>query len=330
MRTAFPCLAALAAVFGLAGCPGAKIPGRGGSSVDPDACGNYADASDAARKLHAFLDATATLQTTVREASVEIRTGCDAMAAELGVSTNGDNKAVCNAVLAQLKEDLKAGIKADAQLTIEYKPAVCTVSIDAGASFAAKCEGKAEADMSVKCEGTCTGTCAGACDGTCEGGTDDGGQCNGTCNGTCEGSCSGGCQGNADVEASAECEAQGEVHASAEMECTPAELTVTADASVVVDQPRTDRAIAAIKAGLPRILTVREKIRPIAAAAKTWVKVSGEAIAAGKELAGSMKDQALCLGGQISAAAAAAADIKVQVSFSVEVSAEASGTAGVN
>jgi hypothetical protein len=320
MRTAFPCLAALAAVFVLAGCPGAKIPGKGGGGVDPNACGDYATVSDAGRKLNAFLDATATLQKAVKEVSVEVRTGCDAMAKELGQSAKGSNKEVCDRVLAAVKEDLKAGIKAEASLTIDYKPAVCTINIDAGASFAAKCEAKAEGDMSVRCDGTCTGTCSGACDGTCEG-DNSGGECNGTCDGSCGGSCSGGCQGSADVEASAECEAQGEIHASADMQV---------DASVVVDAPRADRAIAALKAGLPAILTVKEKITPIAAAAETWVKTSKDAIAAGKELAGSLKDQALCLTAQLNAAASAAASVKAEVSFSVEVSAEASATAGTN
>lgn len=329
MRTTFPCLAAFAAVLVLAGCPGAKIPGRGGGDVDPNACGDYASVSDAARKLHAFLDATASLQATVKAASVEVRTGCDAMAKELGQSTDGSNKEVCDRVIAAVKEDLKAGIKADASLTIDYKPAVCTINIDAGASAAAECEASASGNVEVRCEGTCSGTCSGECDGKCEGGN-GGGDCNGACDGECKGSCSGGCEGSADVDASAECKAQAEAHATADMSCTPAELTITADASVVVDQPRTDRAIAALKAGLPAILTVKEKITPIAHAVGTWVETSKGAIAAGKELAGSMKDQALCLGAQINAAASAVANVKVEMEFSVEVSASASGTAGVN
>ncbi len=316
-------LSALGLMIALAACPGAKIPGTGGGgSVDPNACGDWKGVSADAAKLYAFLDATATLQATVKEASVEVRTGCDAMAKELGIEPKGDNKAVCDAVLAQLKEDLNAGIQAEASLTIDYKPAVCTVNVEAAASMAAECEASAGGSASVSCEGTCHGSC----DGTCEGSTGDGGECNGQCNGTCSGEC----EGSADVEASAECEAQAEVHASADVQCTPAELEVSVDASVVVDQPRTDRAIAAIKAGLPQILTIKEKITPIKAATEAWVKTSSEAIAAGKSLAKGMKDQAICLGAQLNAAASAVASIQAEVSFSVEVSASASATAGTN
>jgi hypothetical protein len=247
------------------------------------------------------------------------------MAKELGASAEGSNKEVCDRVMAQLKEDLSAGIKANAKLDIKYKPAVCTVNVQAAASATAQCEAKAEADVAVTCEGTCSGTCNGACDGKCSAGTSA--QCKGQCSGTCKGSCSGGCSGHADVDASAECEAKGEVSASAEMECTPAELTVAADAAVVVDKPRADRAIAAMKAGLPAILTVSAKVKVLKGAIETWVKTAQGVTAAGKELAGQFKDQALCLTAQLSAAGAAIGQIQASFSFSVEVSVEASASA---
>ncbi|MCA9677970.1 MAG: hypothetical protein KC464_23295 [Myxococcales bacterium] len=313
----------------LAGCPGGPgIPGRGGSKVDPNTCGNYA-ATDAGRKLKAFLEATVTLQDAVKGVEVEVKTGCDAMATELGMGEQkGSTKEVCDKVIAQLKEDLHAGITAEAHLNVDYKPAVCTVDVQAAASFAAQCEAKAEADVSVTCEGTCSGTCNGACDGTCSG-DNSGGECNGQCDGQCNGSCSGGCEGEAHVDASAECKAKAEVSASAKVECTPAELNVDADASVVVDKPRYDRAIAAIKAGLPKILTVQAKLKPLGAAVKTWVKTAQDLGAAGKDLASSFKDQALCISGQISAAVAAVANIQASVDVSVEVSVSASASAGV-
>jgi len=325
-------LAALAvALLTLAACSGAPgIPGRGGGSVDPDKCGDISSVNDAGRKLHALLEATATLETTVMGVEMEVRTACDAMAKELGIKPEGDNAAVCKAVLDQVKEDLKAGIKADAQLTVEYKPAVCEVSIDAAASAAAQCEASASGTAEVKCEGECTGTCSGACDGTCEGSTSAGGECNGTCSGTCGGSCSGGCTGAADVEASAECEAKAEVTASAEMKCTPAEFNVSADASVVVDQPRADRAIAAMKAGMPQLLTVSAKVKPLQGAVEGWATAATAAAGAGKDLAGQFKDQALCLTGQLSAMGQAVGKIQASMSFSVEVSVEASATASAS
>jgi hypothetical protein len=331
MRSLTTVSLALCAVALLAACPGGPgIPGRGGSSVNADACGNYADVNEAGRKLHAFLDATATLETTVKGLEVEVRTGCDAMAKELGIKPEGDNKAVCDAVLAELKKAMSVGIKADAKLAVEYTPAVCTVNIDAGVSAAAECEAKASGDVSVKCEGTCSGTCNGACDGKCEGSSGSGGDCAGQCDGTCNGSCSGGCEGSADVDASAECKAQAEAHMTAEMTCTEAKLEVTAEASVVVSKPDTDRVIAAIKAGMPHILTVQAKIKPLKSAVEAFLVTGKGVVDAGKDLAGQFKDQALCLTGQISAAASAMAHIEASFSFSVEVSASASASAGTN
>jgi hypothetical protein len=319
----------MAALVSLAGCPGGGpgIPGRGGGGVNADACGNYADVNEAGRKLHAFLEATAMLEKTVMGLEVEVRTGCDAMAKELGISPKGSNKEVCDAVLAELKAAMSAGIDAEASLKVEYTPAVCTINIDAGASAAAECEAKASGDVSVRCEGQCSGTCSGACDGTCEGGG-GGGDCNGQCNGTCEGSCSGGCEGHADVDASAECKAHAEVHATADMTCTEAKLEVEAEASVVVNKPDADRAIAAIKAGMPHILEVQAKIKPLQHAVATFVATGKGVIEGGKDLAGQFKDQALCLTQQINAAASAMGNIEASFSFSVEVSASASASAG--
>jgi len=312
--------AAFAALATLTACPGGGgIPGGGGGSVDPDKCGNYADASDAGRKLKAFLQATAEIETTVKGVEAEVRSGCDAMATELGISPKGSNKEVCDAVIAQLKEDLSAGIKAEAKLNVEYKPAVCTVNIEAAASATAECEAQASGSAKVTCEGVCHGTC----DGTCAGGN-QGGECNGQCDGTCSGQC----EGSADVQASAECEARGEVHASADMQCTEPELKVEADASVVVDKPRADRAIAAIKAGLPKMLVVQAKVKPLEGAVKTWLATAKGVTEAGKDLAGQFKDQAMCLTAQISAAAGAMANVQASFSFSVEVSASASASAG--
>ncbi len=99
---------------------------------------------------------------------------------------------------------------------------------------------------------------------------------------------------------------------------------------MVVDAPRTDRVIAAMKAGLPDILTVSAKIRPIGQAAKSWAATARGLGEAGASLAKSFEDQALCISGQISAAVSAVANIEASVSVSVEVSASASGSVGSN
>src|SRR5688572_20561324 len=95
-------LLASALVVSLAGCPGGGpgIPGRGGGSVDPNKCGNYASL-DGGAQLKALFEATAELEASAKSLELEVRTGCDAMAKELGVDAKGDTRAVCNAVLAQ-------------------------------------------------------------------------------------------------------------------------------------------------------------------------------------------------------------------------------------
>jgi hypothetical protein len=310
-------LAAFTAAL-LAACPGGGpgIPGRGGGSVDPNKCGNYADL-EGGRQLKALFEATAKLETAAKGIELEVRTGCDAMAKELGMDTKGDTRSVCMAVLEQIKEDLKTSVQAEAKLEVEYKPAQCTVDIQAAASVAAECEASASGEVSVTCEGSCSGTCAGECDGTCEGGG-GGGQCNGQCDGVCKGECSGGCEGNADVQASAECEAKAEVEASANVECTPAEFNVEAEASVVVDQGKYEKAI---------ILTVEAKVKPLKAAFEGWVVTARATAEKGKDLAQNFKDQALCITGQLAAMGSAIANIEASLNVSVEVSVEASATA---
>jgi hypothetical protein len=329
----------------LAGCPagGQNLPtggpsgmrGGGAGSVDPDTCGNYA-ANDTGRKLKAFLEATVQLDQAVKNTENYLRDSCAMMGSELGVSGEGDTRTVCTNVANALSEHMQVGLKGGAKLKIDYQPAVCTVNVDAAASAAAKCEGKAQADVSVRCEGGCRGTCEGTCDGKCVGAAGTGGaagQCNGECQGTCRGSCSGGCEGHADVQASASCEAKAEVTANVEAKCTEPEMNVTFDAKMVVDKSKIDAAVRAIKKGMPRILMVQAKISgPVKAAFVTWSKASADLAKSSRTLVSSLGDQAMCVSGQIAAAAGMLGGIQssidVQVEVSVEVSASASGSAG--
>ncbi len=323
----FLVVALSAALTTLTGCPkGGGIPGRGGSgsNIDPNTCGNYA-ASDAGRKLKAFLEATVKLDAEAQAVVNVVGESCAIMGRELQMSANelqGEPKAVCDRVLARLNDDMKVAFKGEASLKIDYKPAVCTVDIQAAASAAASCEAKAEADVKVTCEGTCNGTC----EGTCKGGTGQGGECNGECQGTCKGQC----DGHADVQASAQCEAAAEVNASVDVKCTEPELTVEAEASAIVDADKAKRAIAAIKNGLPKMLSVRARIKPLQFAVKTWSRAAGELAGAGRDLASSFKDQALCITGQLAAVGQAVGRIEANISVSVEVSASASASAGAN
>lgn len=321
----------------LFGCPGSSIPGAnnpmgGGeaSSVDPNTCGNYA-ASDAGHKLHAFLEATVTLQGVVDSTEQEMKGACAAMAEKLGISAEGSTQDVCNAVVAEIQASLQGGLKAGAKLSVNYEPAVCTVNVEAAASASAECQGNASADVAATCSGTCSGTCEGTCDGTCKGAAGNGGakgQCNGTCEGTCEGSCSGDCQGHASVEGDASCKASGEIKANVEAECTEPKLDIGFEAGVVVDKAKVDRAVAALKAGLPAILKLQAKVKgPVMAAFTTWAASARELAGAGMSLVSSLGDQAMCVSGQIAAAAGAIANIQASIDVQVEVSASVSTSA---
>lgn len=334
-------LAATAAVASLAlvaACPGGTpglpdkpdIPGQNAGKVDPNACGNYAQAEGGA-KIKAFLEATVQLQEIVFEAENYLKETCVAMAGELGVSPDGDTKTVCGAVEASLKEHMQVGLKAGAKLEVEFQPAVCEVDVNLAAKVAAKCEGSASADVGATCQGGCSGTCKGSCEGECAGGADGGGaggECNGECSGVCNGECSGSCDGHADVNASAACKADAEVEANATAKCTPPDITVNASAGIVADKSKLDAAIAAIKVGLGKLLAAQARAaKPLKAAVTSWAKAT-------TELKGSAKafgDSALCLSQQLGAAANLVGKIKasldVQVSFSASVSATATGSA---
>lgn len=322
--------AALAAL--LAGCPG-KVPGIPGrsSKVDPNTCGNYA-VSDAGRKLKAFLEATVTLETEANRVESVVNESCAIMGRELAMNPadlKGSTDAVCNKVIEELKASMAAGFKADAKLKIQYKPAVCRVNVQAAAEAAAQCEGKASADISAKCTGTCNGTCNGTCRGSGTAGTGGSGG-SGDCNGQCDGTCQGSCDGSADVNASAQCKAKAEVQASVDVECTEAELTVEADANIMLDTARAEKALAAIRNGMPRMLSVQARLNPLRSAFTAWASSARELGAAVGDIAGSFQDQAICITGQINAAVSAIAHVEASISVSVSVSASASASAGTN
>lgn len=336
----------------LAGCPkggkglpgggnvpgGGNIPGSdsvpgglGGSSgmVDPNTCGNYA-ADEAGRRFKAFLVAVQDLQAATDSTVKVVRESCVILGNELGMTPadlEGETNEVCAKVYGELDKNMKVAFKAKGALKATYKPAVCTLDVQAQAKAAAECEGKATADIKATCEGTCNGKCNGTCSGGAKAGTGGnaaGGQCNGQCSGTCEGSCS----GHADVDASAQCEASASVKASADLKCTEPELKIEADAKLTVDKSAAERTVKALKASLPKILSVKGRLAPIRYAAQTTVKAAADLKDMGPKFVNSFKDQALCISGQISAAVAAATKIEANVSVSVEVSASAEGSIG--
>lgn len=325
----------VAAAALLASCgnlPGPKGASGDGGSLRGNACGDLS-VSDAGRKYVAFIDATAQLAAATGKVESTIKDACVSMGRELQMTAgqlSGDTKTVCRAVFATLDDFKKVGIKAGAKLDVRYTPAVCTVDIEAAASAAAQCEGKASADIDARCSGTCEGTCAGTCNGTCAGSSKSGGSCNGQCDGTCQGQCQGECTGHADVKAEGQCRAKAEVTASVEAKCTPAKLDVDANAGVTIDKDKAERFFAALRAGVPTILSAGARLEALGAATVSWGKAAGELSTVGRDLATEFKAQAMCITGQVAAVASAATQIEASVSVSVEVSASASGSIGTN
>jgi modification target Cys-rich repeat protein len=329
-------LAAAVAALALTGCPkgglpgvpgGGNLPGRGGESgmVDPNTCGNYAT-TDAGRKLKNFLIATQKLQKVSEETVQVVRQSCIMIGNELGMTEadyKGETKDICAKVYGTIQENMKVAFKGQAALQVSYKPAVCRVDARAQAEAAAQCEGKASADI----QATCSGTCRGTCEGTCAGKAGTGGS-SGQCDGQCKGTCRGECEGHADVNASAQCKAHASVEASVDVQCTEPELDIQADAKLVLDKSKADMTIRALKAGLPKILSVKARLEPLKYAVEAWAFAAKDLKSSAGTLAASFKDQAMCISGQIAAAANLIGQIQVNVSVSVEVSASASGTIG--
>jgi hypothetical protein len=331
-------LAALA-IATLTACPKGGVPGTGklgdvakkadeakkatgDGPVDANSCGGFAGAGDAGRKLKLFLQATSDLEKATLDTLEVVKNSCIIMGKELGMSDadfKGETKDICAAVYGKVQDGMKVAFKGQAALKIKVTPPVCRVDAQAQAQAAASCEAKASADMKV----SCTGVCHGKCEGTCEGGG-AGGKCDSKCSGTCNGQC----EGSADVNASAQCRASASVKASIDVQCTEPAIDIAADAKLTLDKAKAEATIKALKAGLPKILSVRSRLVPLGAAVKNWVASARELKDAGASLANQFKDQALCVTGQIAAAAKAVGRIEANVSISVSVSASATGTIG--
>ena len=145
------------------GVPGApnvpNVPGGGTSEVDPNTCGNYA-VSDAGRRLHAFLEATAELQAAVKETEQVEKTSCVMMGQELqmpGGDLEGTTQDVCARVFTTLKDDLKVKVAKQPPIVVELKPAVCTVDADVEAKAAAECNGSASGGATAGTGGSAAG-----------------------------------------------------------------------------------------------------------------------------------------------------------------------------
>jgi hypothetical protein len=123
------------------------------------------DASDVGKKLKAFLEATAKLQTAAADLEGKAKQACAEMATELGVKADGDTKTVCDAVAAGIRDNMKVAVKAEAKIEAKYKPAECTVNAEAQASAQAACSGSASGTAGTGGSG---GSAEGACAASAE------------------------------------------------------------------------------------------------------------------------------------------------------------------
>jgi hypothetical protein len=329
-KSLFVVAAALVAGSALVAC--SKVPGKGSvpggdklskvptsvpgnDPLNPGGCGGYASMGDAGRKLHAFLEATQQVEKATTELSGQVKDSCVSIGKDIGMADadlGGDTKTVCTAVWAQVDKNLNGvAVKSKAALKIKMKPAVCTVDAKASLQAAATCEGKATADFKASCSGNCNGTCNGK-----------------NTTGKCEGTCEGQCDGYADVNASAQCKANAEIKAAVEVKCQEPELTVEWDAKLIVDKKLAESTLKGLKAGLPKIFTVRSRLVPLKHAVENWAKSAADLKDSALKIKDAFKDQAMCVTGQIYAAAKMTAGIQANVSVSVEISAHASGSVG--
>jgi hypothetical protein len=146
-------------------------------------------------------------------------------------------------------------------------------------------------------------------------------------------SASGGCAGGAAAgtggsSAGGECKAAAAVNASLKAKCTEPELTIDFDAKVVTNKEQLEMTVKAMRDGLPKLLSVAARIKPIKDAVAVWTKSVADLKDMGPKYVQSFKDQAMCISGQIAAAANASTHIEANVNVSVSVSASASGSVG--
>ena len=95
-----------------AGCPpprGGGGPGGSGTAINPGACGDIST-SNAGRKLHSFLVASAELDRATMELERSVHDACVRMATELGVPTDGDTRTVCRRAATELDANLAVSV----------------------------------------------------------------------------------------------------------------------------------------------------------------------------------------------------------------------------
>jgi hypothetical protein len=140
----------------------------------------------------------------------------------------------------------------------------------------------------------------------------------------CQGGATAGTGGNS---AGGQCKAAAGIKASLAVQCTKAELTISADAKIVLDKSRLEMTLKALRDGLPELLSLKARLEPLQAAVEQWMKSVTELKDMGPKFAQSFADQAMCISGQVTAVINASTHIQADVHVSVSVTASASATA---
>ncbi|HTR54534.1 MAG TPA: hypothetical protein VMJ10_27775 [Kofleriaceae bacterium] len=141
----------------------------------------------------------------------------------------------------------------------------------------------------------------------------------------CSGAASAGTGGGG---AGGQCAAAAQVNASVHVTCTDPQLTIDASAKIVTNKDQIAATLKALRDGLPDLLKLSVRIKPIQDAVTVWAKTASDLKDMGPKFVQSFGDQAMCISGQLAASVNAATQINASVSVSVSVSASASGTVG--
>jgi len=143
--------------------------------------------------------------------------------------------------------------------------------------------------------------------------------------GACSGAASAGTGGSG---AGGSCAATAQVNAAVHVNCTPPQLTIDASAKIVTNKDQIAATLKALRDGLPDLLTLSVRLKPLNDAVTVWAKTASDLKDMGPKFVQSFGDQAMCITGQLAASVNAATQIHASVDVSVSVSASASGTVG--
>ncbi len=198
-------------------------------------CGTIAN-GDATISGNAALDGIFKAVGTLKMSTGSINADFNARLKNLAAVFDIDAEGMATAdLVAEIKAQFNAQIKAQGTLKIDIVEPKCSADISVSASASAQCEAKAGCDVDVSascdpgelsfvCEGQCTGGCSGTCSGECSAKLEAGVECTGTCKGACDlsvegGGCEGTCSGTCDGTCSLE-NAEGECEGECEGTCT--------------------------------------------------------------------------------------------------------------